>query len=164
MAIISSLSLAISSFLTPANAMNIRQIGDIPTSGFIFKDSLKLMSFQDPKIPGITIYLSDFDRPITEKLTSNFFDDPSSSSVTCVQTGPAGISKNNPLSEDRSGEEIFEESRNLFFKQIRIRRVYDKETNTVVYVSYATRLSKSGDENKSRFKSSLCAVHLSDIP
>jgi hypothetical protein len=33
---------------------------------------------------------------------------------------------------------------------------------TVVYVSYNTRLDKSDDTNKSRFKSSLCAVNLDD--
>lgn len=90
-------------------------IGDIPTSGFIFRDSLKIMSFHDPKIPGITIYLADFDRPLSEKLTSNFFDDPSSTSLTCVQTGRVQIGSND-VSLDASGEEVFEESRNLFFK------------------------------------------------
>ena len=34
--------------------------------------------------------------------------------------------------------------------------------STVVYVSYNTRLDKNDDSNKSRFKSSLCAVNLDD--
>lgn len=100
--------------LAPANALDIRQVGDIPTSGFIFKDSLKVMTFKDPKIPGVSVYLSDFDRPITEKLSSNFFDDPSSTSITCVANGPVIVSKQ--VDSGRQGEEIFEESRNLFFK------------------------------------------------
>jgi hypothetical protein len=33
---------------------------------------------------------------------------------------------------------------------------------TAVYVSYSTRLDKNDDANKSRFKSSLCAVNLDD--
>jgi catabolite regulation protein CreA len=48
---------------------------------------------------GITIYLSDFDRPITEKLGGDLFNDPASSSLTCVQTGPVvmkGIDRSNP--------------------------------------------------------------------
>jgi catabolite regulation protein CreA len=100
--------------LSPANALSIKQVGDISTSGFIFKDSLKLMSFKDPKIPGVSVYLSDFDRPITEKLSSNFFDDPSSTSITCVANGPVIVNKQ--VDGSQAGEEIFEESRNLFFK------------------------------------------------
>eukprot|EP00599_Poterioochromonas_sp_BG-1_P000364 CAMPEP_0173133050 /NCGR_PEP_ID=MMETSP1105-20130129/498_1 /TAXON_ID=2985 /ORGANISM="Ochromonas sp., Strain BG-1" /LENGTH=127 /DNA_ID=CAMNT_0014044649 /DNA_START=111 /DNA_END=491 /DNA_ORIENTATION=- len=106
-----------------------REIANIPTSGIFFKDSLRVSAFEDPKISGVTIYLSDFDRPITEKLTNNFFNDPSSSSLTCSQTGPIKLKGEVSLSGE--GEEVFEESRNLFFKQIRVRRVVDKETNTV---------------------------------
>ena len=96
-------------------ANEIKTIGDIPTSGFFFKDSLKILSIQDPKIPQINLYLSDFDRPITEKLANNFFNDPSSSSLTCVQTSPIDRSKIK-ISDNMDGEEVFEESRNLFFK------------------------------------------------
>lgn len=38
--------------------------------------------------------------------------------------------------------------------------MYDKESKAIIYVSYSTRLSKNDDDNKSRFKSSLCAVPL----
>jgi len=37
-----------------------------------------------------------------------------------------------------------------------------KKKNTVVYVSYNTRLNKSDDTNKSRFQSTLCAINLDD--
>lgn len=57
-------------------------------------------------------------------------------------------------------EEVFSEARSLLFKTIRVRRVYDKEANAIIYVSYSTRLTKNDDDNKSRFKSSLCAVPL----
>ncbi len=93
-----------------------REIANIPTSGIFFKDSLRVSAFEDPKISGVTIYLSDFDRPITEKLTNNFFNDPSSSSLTCSQTGPIKLKGEVSLSGE--GEEVFEESRNLFFKVI----------------------------------------------
>lgn len=93
-----------------------REIANIPTSGIFFKDSLRVSAFEDPKISGVTIYLSDFDRPITEKLTNNFFNDPSSSSLTCSQTGPIKLKGDINLSGE--GEEVFEESRNLFFKVI----------------------------------------------
>lgn len=52
--------------------------------------------------------------------------------------------------------------KSLLFKTLRVQRVYDADTNTVVYVSFNTRLDKNADNNKSRFKSSLCAVNLND--
>jgi catabolite regulation protein CreA len=91
-----------------------REIANIPTSGIIFKDSLKVNAFDDPKVPGVVLYLSDFDRPITEKLAKDFFNDPSSSSLTCVKAGPIKLSSDIYLGSD--GEEVFEESKNLFFK------------------------------------------------
>lgn len=47
-----------------------------------------------------------------------------------------------------------------FFKSIVVRRLYDKEANNVVYVSYSSKLDTGSDANKSRFKSSLCALHV----
>ena len=59
-----------------------------------------------------------------------------------------------------AGEEVFEESKSLLFKTLRVQRIYDEETQTVVYVSFSTRLDKNDDTNAARFKSALCAVHL----
>jgi CreA protein len=117
----------------------------------------------DPKIKGVVLYISNFDRPLAEKLTSgtNFFNDPSSSSVACAKTTKDVLIADN-IQKGPQGEEVFEESRSLLFKTLRVQRIYDTETNTVVYVSYNTRLDKSDDTNKSRFKSSLCAVNLND--
>lgn len=47
-----------------------------------------------------------------------------------------------------------------FFKSIVVRRLYDKEANNVVYVSFSSKLDTNSDGNKSRFKSSLCAIHV----
>lgn len=93
-----------------------REIANIPATGLVFKDYLKVSAFEDPKIKGITIYLSDFDRSITDKLSKDFFDDPSTSSLSCAQTGPVLASDIVAISKDKAGEEVFEESRNLFFK------------------------------------------------
>ena len=60
----------------------------------------------------------------------------------------------------KQGEEVFEENRSLLFKQLKVQRIYDKEKNTVIYASFNTRLDKKSDTNKSRFKSSVCAVNL----
>lgn len=143
----------------PALADGSREVASIATSGIIFKDTLKINAFPDPKVQGVVIYLADFERPLTEKLQKDFFDDPSSTSLACSQSGPIKIGD---ISMSSDGEEVFESNRNLFFKQIRVRRVFDKEGNNLVYTSFSTRLDKGNDKNKSRFKSSICAVHFNN--
>ena len=56
--------------------------------------------------------------------------------------------------------QVFDEKRSLFFKSIKVRRVVDKESKNIVYVAYSAKFNPQADENKSRFKSSLCAVHI----
>lgn len=150
-------SLSVSSPL-PAVADGSRIVGELQGSGIVFKDTLQIESFDDPKIKGVTLYISNFQRPLTERLTSNFLADPSYASVACAKTGPVAVADN--IATGKGGEEVFEESRSLLFKTLRVQRVYDAEKKTAIYVSYNTRFDKSDDSNKSRFKSSLCAVNL----
>eukprot|EP00638_Chattonella_subsalsa_P008727 CAMPEP_0117757922 /NCGR_PEP_ID=MMETSP0947-20121206/15052_1 /TAXON_ID=44440 /ORGANISM="Chattonella subsalsa, Strain CCMP2191" /LENGTH=150 /DNA_ID=CAMNT_0005577973 /DNA_START=221 /DNA_END=673 /DNA_ORIENTATION=+ len=145
-------------FIGPAPAEAARLVGEIPASGLIFKDTLNVEAFQDPKVEGVTLYLSDFSRPITERLQKDFFSDPSSASVTCVKTGPMKLADN--IDKSKQGEDVFTEAKSLLFKSIKVKRVYDADTNTVIYVSYSDKLLKDQDDNKSRFKSSLCALHV----
>ena len=152
-----------SPFVVPvANAAEASKvIGEIKGSGLVFKDTLTIERFGDPKVKGVTLYISNFERPITEKLSKNFFSDPSAASVGCTKTGgPIAIADN--INKSRQGEEVFEESRSLLFKSLRVQRIYDEETNTVVYVTFNTRLNKGDDDNSSRFKSSLCVLNLND--
>lgn len=147
-------------FLSSSSAQaNSKVIGEITTSGLVFKDVLKIQRIYDPKIKNIAIYLSDFERPLTEKLSSNFFDDPSSASITCAKLGDVNLI-DSKIEESSGGEEIFKESKNLIFKEVKINRVFDKETNTLVYTSYSTRFDKNSDNNKGRYKSSMCAINI----
>ena len=70
-----------------------RQVADIPASGIIFKDSINVEAFRDPKVEGVTIYISDFRRPLAERIAKDFFSDPSQASVACVRTGPVKMNK-----------------------------------------------------------------------
>ena len=144
----------------PAAAESPRLVGELQGSGLVFKDTLQVESFEDPKIKGVTLYISNFQRPLTERLTSNFLADPSYASVACARTGPVVVADN--IARGKGGEEVFEESRSLLFKTLRVQRVFDAEKKTAIYVSYNTRFDKNDDTNKSRFKSSLCAVSLED--
>jgi CreA protein len=155
-----ALALALVLALEPAPALAVESkiIGQLQGSGLVFKDTLQIESFDDPKVKGVTLYISTFQKPLTERLGSNFFTDPAYASVGCAKTGAVAVADN--IVTGLAGEEVFEESRSLLFKTLRVQRIYDVDKKTVVYVSFNTRLDKGDDTNKSRFKSSLCAVSL----
>jgi catabolite regulation protein CreA len=153
--------LASSLCLQPSFAFeSSKVVGQLQGSGLVFKDTLAIERFDDPKVKGVTLYISNFQRPLNERL-SNFLQDPSYASVACAKTGPIQVATN--IATSAAGEQVFEESKSLLFKTLRVQRIYDVEKKTVVYVSYNTRLDKSDDANKSRFKSSLCAVNLEEL-
>jgi len=144
---------------SPAFAAEKRTIGEIQTSGLVFKDTLKVEAFSDPKVAGVQLYLSDFQRPVTEKLSKgDVFSDPSQGGLSCSHSGKVVVSAAASTSLD--GEEVFSEARSLVFKSLKVRRLVDRQGETVVYAVYSQRLDKNEDSNNSRFKSNLCAVHV----
>jgi catabolite regulation protein CreA len=141
-----------------ANAAESKIVGSFSGSGLFFKDTLQIEVFDDPKVQGVKLYVSNFVLPITERLsnTKNLFSDPTSASLTCSKQGRIKIA--DTIVKGPGGEQVFEESKSLLFKSLKVQRVYDEENQTLVYVSYNTRLDKNDDSNKSRFKSSICAI------
>jgi CreA protein len=92
----------------------------------------------DPKVGGVTCHLVHFDRSVIDRLTKgNWFENPSNSSISCQQTGPIVIGN---IVTGGKGEEVFSERMSLFFKSIAVRRIYDKTTNTLVYVAYSRQV------------------------
>ena len=92
----------------------------------------------DPKVGGVTCHLVRFDRSVIDRLTKgNWFENPSNSSISCEQTGPIVIGK---IATGAKGEEVFSERVSLFFKSIAVRRIYDKSTDTLVYVAYSRQV------------------------
>lgn len=136
-----------------------RTIGQISGSGLVFKDTLVVEAFDDPKVKGVTLYISNFERPLNERLQKDFFNEPSYASVTCVKTGKQ-IEIADNIDKSKAGEPVFEEKRSLLFKELRVQRIYDEEKQAIVYVSFNTRLDKNSDTNKSRFKTSISAISL----
>lgn len=60
-----------------------------------------------------------------------------------------------------SGEEVFSERRNLFFKYVHVRRIYDAENNALVYVGYSSRLGVGGFEDQhAQYRTSITAISL----
>ena len=98
-----------------------REIGEISASGIIFKDTIKVTAFQDPKVEGVQIYVTDFQRPINERLAKNFFSDPSYASIGCAKTANV-VRASKDIYKGKDGEEVFEQARSLLFKTLRVRR------------------------------------------
>ena len=89
----------------------------------------------DPKIQGVTCHVTHFDRSIYDRLTKGkWFEDPSNTSIACRQTGAIVIGD---ISLSHSGEDVFSERMSLVFKHIAVRRIYDRDNDTLVYVIYS---------------------------
>ena len=135
---------------TPAFAAG-REIGAVSTAFKLIGPNHKIVvsAFDDPKIKGITCYIA---RPKTGGVSGalGLAEDPSLASVSCVQTGP--ISFTGKIDTGEEGEDVFDENRSLIFKSLKINRLYDKETNTFVYVVRTKRIIE-GDPT-----TSVCAV------
>jgi len=143
----------------PASATDKRLVGEIPASGLIFKDTINVEEFDDPKVSGVSLYLSDFSRSITDRVAKgDFFSDPGAAGLTCAANGPVKIAPD--LSANKQGEDVLTEARSLLFKTLKVKRVYDPTAKNIVYVVFTERVDTSDDKNKSRFKSQLCAVHV----
>merc|ERR1712008_495107 len=123
-------------------------------------DTLKEEAFSDPKESGVQLYLSDLQRPATEKFAKgDLFSDPSQGGLSCtVKPGKVVVSA--AASTSKHGEEVFSESRSLVFKSLKVRRLIDEPGESVVYAVFSQRLDKNEASNTSRFKSALCALHV----
>jgi len=134
-------------------------IGEIGTSGLVFKDTLNVERITDPKVSGVTLYQTDFSKSGLDKMMSGNLlqSDSGNSGLACIADGKVLIKPD--LSKDKGGEEIFNETKGLG-KALKVRRVYDEKGKNLVYVVYTERLQKGEDPNGSRFKSAACAIHV----
>lgn len=127
------------SLLLAPLAAQAREIGAVTTAIKILGPNHKIAvtAFADPKIDGITCYIA---RPRTGGIKGGLglAEDPSLASVSCSQTGP--IVYKEAIETDENGEEVFDESRSLIFKSLEVRRLFDKENNSLVYVVRTTRV------------------------
>lgn len=92
----------------------------------------------DPEVRGVTCHVTYFDRSIIDRLKQgNWFEDPSNSSIACRQTGPIEIGD---IDLSRAGEEVFRQGRSLIWKNLLVKRIYDKENNTLVYLAHSRQI------------------------
>ena len=101
-------------------------------------NSLVVEAIPDPEVQGVTCHIVHFERGTLDRLAKGkWFEDPSNASIACRQTGPIAIGE---IEASKKGEEVFSERKSLIFKSIAIRRIYDRENDTLVYVIYSRQV------------------------
>ncbi|WP_315292841.1 CreA family protein [Pseudomonas oleovorans] len=118
-------------------------IGEVST---VFKwvgpnDKIVVEAFDDPKVSGVTCYLS---RAKTGGVKGGLglAEDRAEASIACRQVGP--IAFKGTL---KDGEEVFKERTSLVFKTMQVVRFLDKKRNTLVYLVYSDRIVEGSPQN-----------------
>ncbi|SJN59369.1 CreA family protein [Vibrio ruber] len=127
-------------------ACDNNEVGDVSLGLFTTQD-IKINQLIDPIVTGVTCHIASIEADLS-------LSDPSDSSIACRQTGeitPEMIAK---IDKSDSGEVIFKKSKSIFFKSMKMRRIYDPKTQTLIYVSYSTK------ETSGSFKHSISTVPL----
>ena len=122
------------------------EVGDVSLGIFTTKD-IKIDALQDPVVTGVTCHISSIEADLD-------LADPSDSSIACRQTGPITASMIAQIDKSDSGDVVFTKSKSVFFKNMKVRRIYDAESQSLMYVSYSTK------ETSGSYKHSLSTVPL----
>ena len=119
------------------------EIGQVST---VFKfvgpnDRIVVEAFDDPKVEGVTCYLS---RAKTGGVKGGLglAEDRAEASIACRQVGP--IAFKGTL---KDGEEVFKERTSLVFKTMQVVRFFDSKRNTLVYLVYSDRVIEGSPQN-----------------
>ncbi|HSC84826.1 MAG TPA: CreA family protein [Pseudomonas sp.] len=119
------------------------EIGEVST---VFKwvgpnDKIVVEAFDDPKVEGVTCYLS---RAKTGGVKGGLglAEDRAEASIACRQVGPIRFS-----GTLKDGEEVFKERTSLVFKTMQVVRFFDEKRNTLVYLVYSDRIIEGSPQN-----------------
>ena len=122
------------------------EVGNISLGMFTTED-IKLNMMVDPLVTGVTCHVASIEADLS-------FSDPSDSAISCRQTGEITPQMVAQIDQSKSGEVVFKKSKSIFFKNMKIRRIFDAKNQTLMYVSYSTK------ETSGSYKHSLSTVPL----
>ncbi|WP_432452835.1 MULTISPECIES: CreA family protein [unclassified Agarivorans] len=122
------------------------EVGDV-SLGLLTTKDIKISNMDDDKISGVTCHIASIEANLS-------LSDPSDSSISCRQTGEITPEMIATIDKSKSGEVVFKQSKSIFFKTMKVRRIYDAENQTLLYLSYTTK------ETEGSFKHSLSTVPL----
>ncbi len=98
-------------------------------------NDIVIEAFPDPKVEGVTCHVAYFERGIIDRLQKgNWFEDPSNSSISCRQTGAIALGE---IDRSDEGESVFSERRSVIWKSLRVKRIFDQDNQTLIYISHA---------------------------
>lgn len=106
------------------------EVGNVSLGVFTTKD-IKLVIVEDPIITGVSCHIAHVEANLD-------FSDPSDMSIACRQTGPITLPMIANIDKSKGGEVVFKTSKSILFKSLKVRRIYDAENKTIIYVSYST--------------------------
>jgi CreA protein len=120
-----------------------QKIGEVDTAFKLIGPDHKIVveAFDDPKVAGITCYVSR-SKAGGIKGALGLAEEKSESSIACRQVGPISSSVAIPKSE-----EVFNESRSILFKKMRIVRMTDPSRQVLLYLSYTDKLIDGSPKN-----------------
>lgn len=134
--------LALGLMLAGASAL-AEEIGSVST---VFKmlgpnDKIVVEAFDDPKVDGVTCYLSRAKRGgISGGL--GIAEDTSDASIACRQVAPIRYK-----AKFKDGEEVFKKDTSLLFKSMQVVRFFDTKRNVLVYLVYSDRIIEGSPKN-----------------
>ena len=103
-------------------------------------NDITIEAVADPEVKGVVCHLAFFNRSIIDRLQQgNWFEDPSYSAIDCSAAGPITVGD---IALGAGGEEIFKQGRSLIWKSLRVNRIYDAESNSLIYLGHARELQK----------------------
>ena len=128
-----------------ANDDDINKIGSISTAWKLLgkNDRIEVISVKDPKVDGITCFLSYAKKGGTSELVG-LEEDTSNASVSCVQTDKKIVIKEKI---DGDKESIFKKRSSILFKKTQVIRMYDAQSQTFIYLAYSDRLIDGSPNN-----------------
>jgi CreA protein len=100
-----------------------------------------LESYEDPKIDGITVFISK-SQTGGIKGALGLAEDPSNASVAVRQTGPIKVKET-----FENGEDALTEKRSVLFKRLHVTRFWDAAHKSFVYVVWSDRLIRGSPQN-----------------
>lgn len=119
---------------------------DIGSVATVFKmlgpnDKIVVEAFDDPKVDGVTCYLSRAKKGgVSGGL--GVAEDTADASIACRQVAPISIK-----AKFKEGEEVFKKDTSLLFKTMQVVRFHDKKRNVLVYLVYSDRIVEGSPKN-----------------
>ncbi len=109
---------------------------ELTSTKLLFPDKVIVHAFDDPKVKGVTCYLSVVETGGV-KGAIGLAEDPNQTSIACRQTGEIVVGS---IERSKEGEVVFSEKQSLFFKHLKVRRIYDEAKKVILYVAFSERI------------------------